>query len=61
VERGRRYTLAVGDFWRRGIRVEMLRSAATRPADIDALARYLAALREPVTAPAGRRLHRRGE
>jgi 2',3'-cyclic-nucleotide 2'-phosphodiesterase (5'-nucleotidase family) len=65
VERGRRYTLAVNDFMATGgSGFEMLRDLPredTGLADVDALARYLAALREPVTAPAGRRLHRRGE
>lgn len=60
----RRYTLAVSDFLATGgSGFEMLRALPREDSglnDVDALARYLAARRQPVEAPAGRRLHRAG-
>jgi 2',3'-cyclic-nucleotide 2'-phosphodiesterase (5'-nucleotidase family) len=65
VERGGRYTLAVNDFLATGgSGFAVLRDLPREDsgvADVEALARYLAALRQPVEAPTGRRLHRRGE
>jgi len=65
VDRRRRYTLAVNDFLATGgSGFAMLRELPREDSgltDVDALARYLAAVRQPVEAPAGRRLHRPGE
>jgi 2',3'-cyclic-nucleotide 2'-phosphodiesterase (5'-nucleotidase family) len=64
VDRRRRYTLAVNDFVAAGgSGFAMLRSLPQEDSglgDVDALARYLAALRQPVEGPPGPRLHRRG-
>jgi 2',3'-cyclic-nucleotide 2'-phosphodiesterase (5'-nucleotidase family) len=64
VDRRRRYTLAVNDFVAAGgSGFAMLRPLPQEDSglgDVDALARYLAALRQPVQAPPGPRLHRRG-
>jgi 5'-nucleotidase len=60
----RRYTLAVNDFLAAGgSGFAMLRALPREDSglsDVDALARYLAARRQPVEAPAERRLHRAG-
>jgi 5'-nucleotidase len=65
LEPRRRYTLAVNDFLATGgSGFAMLRALPREdsgPSDVDALARYLGARRQPVEAPADRRLHRVGE
>ena len=65
VDPRRRYTLAVNDFLATGgSGFAMLRALPREDSglsDVDALARYLAARRQPVEAPANPRLHRAGE
>jgi 5'-nucleotidase len=64
IDRRRRYTLAVNDFLAEGgsgfDTLGPLPREDTGLVDVDVLARYLGALRQPVEAPAARRLHRAG-
>jgi 2',3'-cyclic-nucleotide 2'-phosphodiesterase (5'-nucleotidase family) len=64
LERDRRYTLAVPDFLAAGgSGYDMLVGVPAEEAgavDIDAVTRYLGALRPPVSPPAEARIHREG-